>query len=133
MLPAIDNGKLAFLVDHALDRLNLFWLRFMESVLPQWVGAIVATRDCPGAVQSMDLDPATRRRKSSHGRSKTRKRDGKLYGNKVAVREVSFSCRERRVSFDRRPDGAGKSTILKNAGRHREGVLGEDKLQRFGS
>lgn len=37
----------------------------------------------------------------------------KLYGNKVAVREVSFSCREGEFLSIAGPTGAGKSTILK--------------------
>jgi hypothetical protein len=43
MLPRLTMGNWLFWSIMLWIGFNLFWLRFMESVLPQWVGAIGAT------------------------------------------------------------------------------------------
>ena len=43
MLPQLTTGNWLFWSIMLWIGLNLFWLRFVESVVPQWVGAIVAT------------------------------------------------------------------------------------------
>jgi len=43
MLPRLTMGNWLFWSIMLWIGFNLFWLRFVESVLPQWVGAVVAT------------------------------------------------------------------------------------------
>ena len=43
MLPRLTMGNWLFWSIMLWIGFNLFWLRFVESVLPQWVGAIMAT------------------------------------------------------------------------------------------
>jgi len=43
MLPRLTTGNWLFWSIMLWIGFNLFWLRFVESVVPQWVGAIVAT------------------------------------------------------------------------------------------
>jgi len=43
MLPRLTMGNWLFWSIMLWIGFNLFWLRFVESVVPQWVGAIVAT------------------------------------------------------------------------------------------
>jgi glycerol uptake facilitator-like aquaporin len=43
MLPRLTTGNWLFWSIMLWIGFNLFWLRFVESVLPQWVGAVVAT------------------------------------------------------------------------------------------
>jgi glycerol uptake facilitator-like aquaporin len=43
MLPQLTTGNWFFWSIMVWIGFNLFWLRFVESVVPQWVGAVVAT------------------------------------------------------------------------------------------
>jgi len=43
MLPRLTTGNWLFWSIMLWIGFNLFWLRFVESVVPQWVGAVVAT------------------------------------------------------------------------------------------
>lgn len=43
MLPRLTMGNWLFWSIMLWIGFNLFWLRFVESVVPQWVGSIVAT------------------------------------------------------------------------------------------
>lgn len=43
MLPRLTTGNWFFWSIMVWIGFNLFWLRFVESVVPQWVGAVVAT------------------------------------------------------------------------------------------
>ncbi len=43
MLPRMTIGNWLFWAIMLWIGFNFFWLRFVESVLPQWVGALLAT------------------------------------------------------------------------------------------
>jgi hypothetical protein len=43
MLPRLTTGNWLFWSIMLWIGFNLFWLRFVESVVPQWVGAVAAT------------------------------------------------------------------------------------------